>query len=112
MEEKGEEVVIAHGHMVDAEPVVECLKNSGEVVDEESMQPQFWREVRVTTVVTGHQRTAPHKDSVFGAEGELLASLEERSMSALAKLDSCIIWRDYVVPRRKELKKVRPRKKK
>ena len=73
---------------------------------------QFWREVNVTTVVTGHQRTAPHKDSVFGAEGELLASLEERSMSALAKLESCLIWRDYVVPRRKELKKVRPRKKK
>ena len=33
-------------------------------------------------------------------------------MSALAKLDSCIIWRDYVVPRRKELKKAKARRKK
>ena len=112
MEDKDDgEVVIAHGHMVDAEPVVECLKEN-DLVDEETRLPLFWREVRVTTVVTGHQRTAPHKDSVFGAEGELLASLEERSMSALAKLDSCIIWRDYVVPRRKELKKAKARRKK
>ena len=111
MEEKGEEVVIAHGHMVDAEPVVECLKEN-DLVDEETRLPQFWREVKVTTVVTGHQRTSPHKDSVFGPEGELLNSGEERSMSALAKLDSCIIWRDCVVPRRKELKKVKARRKK
>ena len=111
MEEKGEEVVIAHGHMVDAEPVVECLKEN-ELVDEETRLPQFWREVKVTTVVTGHQRMSPHKDSVFGQEGELLNSGEERSMSALAKLDSCIIWRDYVVPRRKELKKAKARRKK
>ena len=107
MEEKGEEVVIAHGHMVDAEPVVECLKEN-DLVDEETRLPQFWREVKVTTVVTGHQRTSPHKDSVFGPEGELLNSGE----SALAKLDSCIIWRDYVVPRRKEPKKAKARRKK
>ena len=73
---------------------------------------QFWREVNVTTVVTGHQRTAPHQDSVFGAEGELLKSGEERCMHALAKLDSCIIWRDYVVPSRKQLRKLKAKKKK
>ena len=38
MEEKGEEVVIAHGHMVDAEPVVECLKEN-DLVDEETRLP-------------------------------------------------------------------------
>ena len=45
MEEKGEEVVIAHGHMVDAEPVVDCLAENG-LVAQETINPILARSQR------------------------------------------------------------------
>ena len=107
--DNGEEV-IGHGHIVDGEPVVDCLAENG-IVALESMKSQYWREVAVTAVATGHQKTAPHQDSVFAADGTILESGENRCMSALARLDEVLIWRDYVVPRRKQLRKVKSRKK-
>ena len=109
-EQEGREEVIGHGHIVDGEPLVECLLENG-IVAEATMKPQYWRLIAVTAVATGHQKTAPHQDSVFASDGTILKSGEERCMSALSRLDSVLIWRDYVVPRRKHLRKVKSRKK-
>ena len=111
MDDNGEEVTIAHGYMVDQEPCVEFFTGQP-LVAQESIVPQFWRIVNITAVCTGHGRTTPMKDSVFADDGSSFDSTEERCMSALVKLDAVVIWRDYVVPRKRQLRKASKKKRK
>jgi hypothetical protein len=103
----GNDVVIAHGVMMDDEPDVEELFKETGRVHESSRIPGHWCIIAITDVVRGCGKLVIDAGHAFWPNGQDM-NAQERTIQAI--FEECvdngfIIFHQWIVPRRRHFKK-------